>query len=68
MVINKKTSKIVKLSTLHDTFFSLKIVEIGFVGIVIVTSIISLHVTTESPIFLSKYQSILQSKVPGLQT
>ena len=55
MVINKKASKIVKLSTLHETFFSLKIVEIGFVGIVVVTSIISLHVTTESPIFLSKY-------------
>ena len=71
MVINKKVSKIEKFSILQITFFLLKFAGIVFVEIVFfvrivfVTSIISSHITTESPIILFIYLSIMQTRVLG---
>ena len=47
MRINKKVGKMQKLTILQFASFLLKFLGIAFVGIVFVTAIVSLHVTTE---------------------
>ena len=79
-VINKNASKIWKYFILQITFFSLKfagivLFEIAFVltvfvgaafaGILLVTSTISSHVITESPVILSKYLPFSEVHVLG---
>ena len=51
MVINKKDSKI--YNSFKVTFVGTVFVGIVFVGTVFVVSIISSHITTESPILLA---------------
>ena len=63
MVINKNASEIKKFFVLHIALFSLKFVVTAFVS----SSIISLHVITESSTKLAKYFPFLQLYVPGCQ-
>ena len=60
MVIDKKSSKMWKFVEVHY-------VEVRFVGMVSVVSIISSHLTTESPIILPTYLTILQLHVTEFQ-
>ena len=48
--------------------FLLKFIEIAFIGTVFAISIISSHLTTESPTIIFKYLSVSPAHVLGFQT
>ena len=64
MVIDRKMSKKVRFTVY---FFSLKFVEVVLIGTAFVTSLISSHVITKSPIINPKHLPFSQVQVLGFQ-
>ena len=59
--------RLVKCKNLLSTFCLDSFLEVLFDGMIFVVCIISLHITTESPIILPTYLPFLQLHVAGFQ-